>query len=81
MRVRLELAALPALVVRVEVEALLAGALQQHHPDRWQSLGRRRRERHCLGRCEARVPRVCEPALELLQRVGIEVVLVHSQRE
>ena len=78
MRVRLELAALPARVVRVEVEASPAGLLQQHHPHRRPALGCRRRERHRLGRGEACVTRFREPALELLQRVGIQVSLVHS---
>ena len=78
MRVRGQLAALAALVVRVEVEAALVGALQQHHPRGRAAVGRRGCERHRLRDRDARVLRLAEPALELAQRVRIEARFVHG---
>ena len=64
-RVRCQLDALPALVVRVEGEAALVRALQEHHPHRRPALGCRGREGHCLGDGAAAAACVLESALEL----------------
>src|SRR5436190_2121143 len=71
-RVRLELPALAARVVRVEDEPLLVEALEQHHPQGRLPLARRGRERRRLGRAHDG-PRLLEPALELPQRVGVQL--------
>src|SRR5439155_6739185 len=79
-RVRLELATLARRVVRVEDEASLVEALEQHHADRWRSVRRRSRERRRLG-CLDGGARLCEPDAELLERIGGEVAapeLAHS---
>ena len=73
-RVRDELAALAAAVVREEDEAALVERLQQDHPQRRRAVGRRGRERHRLGIDRLGRARVLEPAPELGQRVGIELV-------
>src|SRR3954447_26681001 len=72
LRVRLELAALPGRVMRVEDEPALAEMLHEHHPHRRRSARTRRRERHRLRHLERRA-RLGEPPPELLERVGGEI--------
>ena len=73
LRVRLELASLPARVVREEDEPALVEALQKHHPHRRSPVVSRRRERHRLRNLE-RLGRLVEPPPELLERVGGEIL-------
>ena len=64
MRVRRQLAALPARHLREEDEAGLVGLLHQHHPHGRAPVGRRRGQRHRLRRPDER-RRLGEPAPEL----------------
>src|SRR5262245_10252550 len=72
LRVRLEVAALPRGVVRVEDEPPFVVALQEHHPDGRRTAGIRRRERHRLRHLE-RGGRLSEPGSELVERIAGEV--------
>ena len=64
-------------IVPVKLEPALIDAFQQHHAGRRAALRGRSRQRHRLrGRQPGRA-RLLEPALELPQRVGVEVALVH----
>src|SRR5436190_12774527 len=74
-RVGLELARLAAHVVGEEDEALLVGALEQHHPRGGRAVRRRRRDRHRLGQLHPGGAGLLEPGLEHAERIGIRVAL------
>src|SRR5262249_20841116 len=68
-RVLRQVASLAALVAGEDGEAVLVGALQQHHPRRRAAVGVGGRERHRLGRLRAGLPRLVEPLAEDRYRV------------
>ena len=71
--VLLQLAALAALVARVEDEALLVRALQEHEPDGRKPVRRRGGQCDRVGPGRARRAGRLVPGVELPQRIGIEV--------
>src|SRR6185503_10594883 len=77
---RLHLARLPAPVVRVEDEAALVHALEEHGADRWAAVRRGGGERH-RGRIRFELPHLVEPAGELPQGVGLAVGLAQRLPE
>ena len=72
-RVLGQLAPLSAGVVREERQPALVGVLQQDHPRRRGAVARRGRQGHRLRHLDARLARFREPALELAERVRVEV--------
>jgi len=73
LRVSLELATFPALVVRVEDEAVLVDAMQEDDPGGGPSVRIRSRQSHRLGHRQAKSPSLVEPCSELLHRIVREV--------
>ena len=73
LRVCLQLPALPARVPRVEGEAALVRALQQHEAQRRPAVRCRCRQRDGLGPVDARSDGGVEPQAELAERVGVEI--------
>jgi hypothetical protein len=59
--------------MRVEEEAALVEALEEHHPHRRGTVGRRRRERHCLRHVDG-LGGFSVPPAKLLERIGDEIV-------
>ena len=77
--VGIELAALAALVVREEDEALLVIPAQQDDPRRGTGVGRRGRQNHGVGLGNLAECRFLEPSVELADRVGIKLPLAQAQ--